>query len=119
MSATSMLLRLLADVDLLCSLHVVVLPFAGSFVLRAVCGCTKVASSSGEPSNPCLFADREHLASSSIGRNWGLVLSKARDAEAGRRRAPNGTQQPWNINFGTNSPMLLQQQGAPAAGSGP
>jgi hypothetical protein len=94
---------------------VVVLPQwlpAGNFIVRAVCGCTKVASSSsGEPGNPCLFADRQHLATRSIGRNWGLVLSKARDAEVGRKRAPNGTQQPWNINFNTNSPMPLQQQG--------
>jgi hypothetical protein len=84
---------------------------AGSFIARAVCGCTKVVSSSGEPSNPCLFADRQHLADNSIGRSWGLVLSKARDAEVGRKRAPNGTKQPWNTNFNTNSPVLLQQQG--------
>lgn len=59
---------------------------------------------------PCLCADLEMLASRSIGRCWGVAQSKARGAETGRRRARNGTPQPWNVNWNTNSPLLLPQQ---------
>lgn len=76
-------------------------------------GCNKVAnysSSGGEVGAPCLCADLEMLASRSIGRCWGVAQSKARGAEPGRRRTRNGTPQAWNVNWNTNSPLLLPQQ---------
>lgn len=90
---------------------------AGDYVLRAVYSCevVRAASSSSSTSGkglarPCLFADREQLASPSNCRCWGLALSKARAAESGAKRARNGTLKPWNVNWNTNSPQHLSQQ---------